>query len=223
VLVPSVRNLPQAQAIDELEERGLRANVDRLPSETVREGLTVRTVPSAGTEVERGERIQLFISSGPELTTVPGVIGLSSDSAEAQISDAGLVPAVQEQESEQPEGEVIAQDPGAGAQLELGSTVTITVSTGIEQVVVPDVVGLGAGDAERQLRAEGLAPVRRESEVSDPAQDGQVIDQRPGAGVEVEPGRQVVIVVGALVEQEQLVPVEPDPAPPTEPPAEPPP
>jgi eukaryotic-like serine/threonine-protein kinase len=223
VLVPSVRNLPQAQAIDELEERGLRANVDRLPSETVREGLTVRTVPSAGTEVERGERIQLFISSGPELTTVPGVIGLSSDSAEAQISDAGLVPAVQEQESEQPEGEVIAQDPGAGAQLELGSTVTITVSTGIEQVVVPDVVGIGAGDAERQLRAEGLAPVRRESEVSDPAQDGQVIDQRPAAGVEVEPGRQVVIVVGALVEEEQLAPVEPDPAPPAEPPAEPPP
>jgi eukaryotic-like serine/threonine-protein kinase len=221
VLVPSVRNLPQAQAIDELEERGLRANVDRLSSETVREGLTVRTVPSAGTEVERGERIQLFISSGPELTTVPGVIGLSSDSAEAQISDAGLVPAVQEQESEQPEGEVIAQDPGAGVQLELGSTVTITVSTGIEQIVVPDVVGIGAGDAERQLRAEGLAPVQRESEVSDPAQDGQVIDQRPAAGVEVEPGRQVVIVVGALVEEEQLAPLEPDPAPPAEPPAEP--
>jgi beta-lactam-binding protein with PASTA domain len=80
-------------------------------------------------------------------------------------------------------------------------------------VVVPDVVGIGAGDAERQLRAEGLTPVRRESEVSEPAQDGQVIDQRPGAGVEVEPGREVVIVIGALVEEEQLAPVEPDPAP----------
>jgi beta-lactam-binding protein with PASTA domain len=218
VLVPTVRNLPQGQAIDELEERGLRANVDRLSSEEVRAGLAMRTVPGAGTEVERGERIQLFISSGPELVVVPAVIGLSSDSAEAQISDAGLVPAVQEAESEEPEGEVISQDPGAGAELRLGSTVTITVSTGIEQVVVPDVVGIGAGDAERQLRAEGLAPVRREMEVTDPSQDGQVIDQRPAAGVEVEPGRQVVIVVGALVEQEQLAPVEPQPDPaPTEP------
>jgi beta-lactam-binding protein with PASTA domain len=78
------------------------------------------------------------------------------------------------------------------------------------------VVGIGAGDAERQLRAEGLVPVRREMEVSDPAEDGQVIDQRPGAGVEVDQGREVVIVVGALVEQEQLAPVEPNP-PPTEP------
>jgi eukaryotic-like serine/threonine-protein kinase len=93
--------------------------------------------------------------------------------------------------------------------------VTITVSTGIERVVVPDVVGIGAGDAERQLRAEGLAPVRREMEVEDPSQDGQVIDQRPAAGVEVDPGREVVIVVGALVEQEELAPVEPE-APPGE-------
>jgi len=214
VLVPTVRNLPQGQAIDELEERGLRANVDRLASENVRAGLALRTVPGAGTEVERGERIQLFISSGPELVAVPSVTGLSRDSAEAQISDAGLVPAVQESESEEPEGEVISQDPSAGSELRVGSTVTITVSTGIEQVVVPDVVGIGAGDAERQLRAEGLAPVRREQEVSDPAQDGQVIDQRPSAGVEVERGRVVVIVVGALVEQEQLAPVEPDPVPP---------
>jgi eukaryotic-like serine/threonine-protein kinase len=216
VLVPTVRNLPQGQAIDELEERGLRANVDRLSSEEVRAGIALRTVPSAGTEVERGERIQLFISSGPELLAVPGVIGLSQASAEAQISAAGLVPAVQEQESGESEGQVIAQDPGAGAELRRGSTVTITVSTGIEQVVVPDVVGIGAGDAERQLRAEGLTPARRETEVTDPAQDGRVIDQRPGAGVQVDPGREVVIVVGALVAEEQLAPLEPDPAPPPE-------
>jgi eukaryotic-like serine/threonine-protein kinase len=215
VLVPTVRNLPQGQAIDELEDRGLRANVDRLSSEEVRAGLALRTVPGAGTEVERGERIQLFISSGPELVAVPAVIGLSSDSAEAQISDAGLVPAVQEAESEEPEGEVISQDPSAGTELRLGSTVTITVSTGIEQVVVPDVVGIGAGDAAGQLRAEGLVPVRREMEVADPSQDGQVIDQRPGAGVEVDPGREVVIVVGALVEQEELAPLDPE-APPGE-------
>jgi eukaryotic-like serine/threonine-protein kinase len=213
VLVPGVRNLSQAQAIDELEERGLRANVDRLSSDDVRRGFAIRTVPGAGNEVERGERIQLFISSGPELVGTPGVVGLSRDSAEAQITDAGLVPAVREEESEEPEGEVISQDPAAGTELERGSTVTITVSTGVEQVVVPDVVGLEVRDAERQLRAEGLVPVRRESEVSDPTQEGRVIDQRPGTGVEVERGREVVIVIGALIEEEELAPVEPDPAP----------
>jgi eukaryotic-like serine/threonine-protein kinase len=213
VLVPTVQNLPQAQAIEEIEDRGLRATVDRRPSETVREGLALRTVPGAGEEVERGERIQLFISSGPEQVVVPEVIGLSRDSGEARISDVGLVPAVQEQESEEPEGEVIAQDPAAGTELERGSTVTITVSSGIEEVVVPNVVGLSAGDASRQLRADGLTPVVRETEVTDPAEDGNVIDQRPAAGVEVERGREVVIIVGALVEEEELAPVEPPPEP----------
>jgi eukaryotic-like serine/threonine-protein kinase len=141
------------------------------------------------------------------------VTGLSRDSAEAQISELGLVPAVQELESEEPEGQVISQDPGAGTELERGSTVTITVSTGVERVVVPDVVGIGARDAERQIRASGLVPVRREMEVSDASQDGVVIDQRPGTGVEVERGREVVIVVGAFVEEEELAPLEPDPAP----------
>jgi eukaryotic-like serine/threonine-protein kinase len=209
VLVPTVQNLPQAQAIKEIEDRGLRANVDRRPSETVRQGLALRTVPGAGEEVERGERIQLFISSGPEEVSVPDVVGLSADSGEGRISDVGLVPAVREQESEEPEGQIIAQDPAAGTDLERGSTVTITVSTGVEEVVVPNVVGLGGGDAEAQLRADGLVPVRRESEVTDAAQDGKVIDQRPAAGVQVERGRQVVIIVGSFVEEEELAPVEP--------------
>jgi beta-lactam-binding protein with PASTA domain len=74
-------------------------------------------------------------------------------------------------------------------------------------------VGIGARDAEHQLRAEGLTPVRRESNVTDPSQDGQVIDQRPGAGIEVERGREVVIVVGVLVEEEEPAPPEPEPAP----------
>jgi beta-lactam-binding protein with PASTA domain len=64
-------------------------------------------------------------------------------------------------------------------------------------------------------------PVQRESDVTDPAQDGKVIDQRPAAGVQVESGRAVVIVVGVLVEPDVLTPGEPEPQP--EPPPEAPP
>jgi eukaryotic-like serine/threonine-protein kinase len=213
VRVPSVQGLPRAVALEELEDRGLKATVSERPSDDVEAGLALRTVPRAGEEVERGERVQLFISSGPELVTVPEVIGLSRDSAESRIVGSDLVPAVQEQESEAPEGEVIAVDPVAGTSLERGSTVMITVSTGIPLVVVPNVTGLGRGDASGQLRADGLVPVVRETEVTDGSQDGKVIDQRPAAGVQVEGGRQVVIVVGVLVEPDVLTPVEPEPEP----------
>jgi eukaryotic-like serine/threonine-protein kinase len=137
---------------------------------------------------------------------VPDVVGLSRESAEDTISDAGLSPGqIGEQESSEPEGEVIAQDPGAGSEVERDTTVDLTVSTGIETVNVPNVIGLRGADAAAQLRADGLVAVRRETEVTDTAQDGQVIDQRPAAGTEVEKGRPVVIIIGRLA-KEQVIP-----------------
>jgi eukaryotic-like serine/threonine-protein kinase len=210
VLVPSVAKLPQEQAINEIEDAGLRVNLERENSDDVRAGFAIRTVPRAGEEVVRGTRITLFVSEGPELVAIPDVIGLSSDSAESALRAEGLGVAVQEQESEETEGTVIDQSPGGGAQVEVGTTVTITVSTGIETVDVPNVIGLRPGAAEGQIGATGLSAIRSERTVTDPAQDGVVIDQRPGAGVELEPGGQVVIVVGVLQEEEQVEPVQPE-------------
>ena len=214
VRVPSVANLPVKQVVNRLEDRGLRADLDKRSSDSVDEGLAIRSVPGAGEVVERGETVKVFISSGPEQVEVPDVIGLSRESAEARISDAGLEPgAVTEQESEEPEGEVLAQDPAGGAEVERGAAVNLTVSTGVETVDVPDVVGLGAGDASGQIRADGLVPVQRETEVTDPAEDGVVIDQRPAAGTDVEKGREVVIIVGVLVEEDVITPGPPEAAP----------
>jgi eukaryotic-like serine/threonine-protein kinase len=209
VRVPTVRGLPQAVAIDELEDAGLSANVDRRPSDSVPEGRAIRTVPPAGEQVERGERVTLLISSGPEQVEVPDVTGLSRDSAENLLADAGLEVAVQEQESEEPEDDVISQDPAGGTEVDRGSRVTITVSTGIEQVSVPNVVGLPARQAASQLRAEELTPTQLERDVTDPAQDGVVIEQRPAANIEVDKGRQVVIIVGVLIQDDQITPEEP--------------
>jgi len=213
VRVPSVQGYATALAIRQLEKRGLEATVERRPSESIDSGHAIRTVPGAGEEVEKGERVTLFISSGPERVTVPDVTGLSRDSAEAELTDAGFTPLVQEQESQEPEDEVISQDPAAGVDLERGATVTITVSTGIETVDVPNVLGLGPGDAGRLIRAEGLNPIQREQDVTDPAQDGKVIDQRPAAGTELEEGQPVVIIIGSLVEDDVLTPDEPEPEP----------
>jgi eukaryotic-like serine/threonine-protein kinase len=212
VLVPGVVGLPQAQAIDDLESAGLRVTRDLEFSDEVRDGIAIRTVPREGTEVTRGTRVRLLVSQGPEPITVPGVVGLSQESAEATLRDAGLGVAVQNQESDEPEGDVIAQTPGADAQVDRGTTVTITVSTGRQTVAVPNVLGLGGPDAAGQISGVGLSPVQRERAVMDPAEDGVVIDQRPAAGTELDQGAQVVIVVGVLEEPEEdtLTPTEPE-------------
>jgi eukaryotic-like serine/threonine-protein kinase len=209
VRVPSVARLPQEQAIDDLQDVDLKVTTESQSSDEVRAGFAIRTVPRAGEEVERDTRVTLFVSTGPEQVTVPDVVGLSSDSAQARLDAEGFGVAVQEQESEAAEGEVILQSPGGGTQVDVGTTVTITVSTGIEQVDVPNVVGLPPREAEGQISGVGLTPVRSERNVTDPEQDGVVIDQRPGAGVELDEGGQVVIIVGVLQPEEEVQPAEP--------------
>ena len=202
VLVPPVENRSRDSAIAELRDADLKVTVDPQESSEVREGFAIRTLPGEGTEVERGSRVRLFVSTGPEQVTVPDVTGLSRDSALEEIQSAGLRAVVREEESDEREGDVTAQDPPGGTTVDRDTTVTITVSTGRQQVDVPDVVGLDPGAAARQVRDAGLEPVRRDRTVSDPSEDGVVIEQRPGPGVELEEGRGVVIIVGVLVEEQ---------------------
>jgi eukaryotic-like serine/threonine-protein kinase len=213
VRLPSVENLPERLAIKELNDAGLKANVDRESSESIREGLAIRTVPRGGAEVQRGTRVKLFVSSGPEEVSVPDVTGLSRESAEARLEDEGLGVSVEEVESDEPEDEVLSQSPAGGTSVARGTTVAIEVSVGQPQVTVPDVTGLSPSAASSRLRALGLVPSRQERSTTNPDEDGQVIDQRPGAGAEVEKGRTVVIVVGSLIQDEEINPPADEPPP----------
>jgi eukaryotic-like serine/threonine-protein kinase len=205
VRVPSVRGSPVALALQTLKKARIdKVTVDPRPSSTVDKGTALRTIPAAGELVTIGERITLLVSSGPAQVKVPDVTGLARDSAESLLTDAGFEPAVEEAESDKPEDEVISQNPAAGTQVDRGSRVTITVSKGIEKVSVPDVAGRTRRDASAQLRAVGLVPVVQEQDVTDPAQDGVVISERPGAATELEKGKQVVIVVGVLIQGDEL-------------------
>jgi serine/threonine-protein kinase len=208
VLVPPVENLPREQAIRELEQAGLKVRWEERPSEDVRDGFAIRTVPEEGQAVERGSRVRLLVSSGPEQVAVPDVTGLSRDSAQDALQGEGLRVSVVEEAAEEPEDQVVSQDPAAGTEVDEGSRVTITVSTGPEQVEVPDVTGLPALEARRALREAGLEPTVRDSPVADELQDGTVVEQSPDAGSEVDEGSSVVIFVGRFEPAETLAPEE---------------
>jgi serine/threonine-protein kinase len=210
VLVPPVDKLRQGQAIRELEDAGLEVTLDREFSDTVRDDFAIRTVPREGTEVTKGTRVRLLVSNGPEQVTVPDVLGLSRESAEDRLREEGLSVSVEEQESDEPEGDVISQNPSGGAEVSRGETVTITVSTGQPQVDVPDVIGETEERAVGRISAAGLNPVTQERTVTDPSQDGVVIEQRPGAGTSVDQGDQVTLVIGVLEEMDTLEPAPPE-------------
>ena len=206
--VPSVEGLPQERAVKELNKASFKVNLDTEPSETVKQGFAIRTAPKEGTEVERGTRIRLLVSSGPARVQVPGVVGLLRESAESRLTSDGFSVTVRSEESEQPKDEVISQTPSAGTSAERGASVTITVSSGPpdkpeeDTVSVPSVTGQSASAAAAALRAAGFSVSTRERDTEDESENGKVISQSP-AGGEAERGSTVAIVVGKFKEPEE--------------------
>jgi beta-lactam-binding protein with PASTA domain len=205
--VPSVEDLPQERAVKELNKVGFKVNLDTEPSNTVKDGFAIRTVPKEGTNVERGTRVRLFVSSGPARVQVPGVVGLLRESAESRLTSDGFNVDVRTEESSQPKDEVVSQSPSAGTSTERGATVTITVSTGPppkpkeeeDKVAVPSVTGQSGSAAAAALRAAGFSVSTQQKDTEDESEDGKVISQQP-AGGEAERGSTVTIVVGKLKE-----------------------
>jgi beta-lactam-binding protein with PASTA domain len=62
-----------------------------------------------------------------------------------------------------------------------------------------------------------LKPVKKERATTNQDEDGQVLDERPGGGSQVDKGRSVVIVVGKFKKPAQPTPT-PTPTPAPQPP-----
>ncbi len=91
-------------------------------SETVPQGRVVRTGPAAGTAVPKGSTVELVVSSGPPLLTVPDLSGLTGREAEDRLVAAGWsVSSIVGPSG----GRVLATDPPAGAQRPKGSPIRI--------------------------------------------------------------------------------------------------
>jgi eukaryotic-like serine/threonine-protein kinase len=194
VAVPSVTGLPSGEAQDQLRAAGLRPEVEQAFSDTVKKGQVIETSPPGGTTVEKGTKVTLQVSRGKERVDVPDVTGETEDNARSALQDAGLrVGKVTEEESEEETGTVTGQDPAAGASVAKGTAVNLTVA---KAVTIPDVVDESEEDATKTLEDAGFDVRVRDQTVTDPAQDGIVLEQSPAADEQRRKGSRVTIVVG---------------------------
>jgi beta-lactam-binding protein with PASTA domain len=125
---------------------------------------------------------------------VPAVVRLTEAQAIERLDAEGFQAQSQRRRSDEaPEGIVFAQRPGAGRELEEGSTVELLISSGPASIEVPSVAGLEADLAEQRLRDAGFE-VRR-AEVFSEEPPGAVVAQDPGPGERAQVGSRVRINV----------------------------
>jgi eukaryotic-like serine/threonine-protein kinase len=194
--VPATAGLAREEAEEKLEAAGFESDVETVSSDSVEEGLVIHSEPSAGETATNGSSVTLVVSAGPKLAKVPVLVGTQRSVAVQQIRGRGLEASISEEEGSTPAGEVIAQSPSAGTEVEAGSTVAIVVSAGEEQARVPNVIGKLRREAVQAVREAGLEPTVEEEETEVAGKVGRAIDQFPPPSSELEPGAAVTIVVG---------------------------
>ncbi|MFB7886770.1 Stk1 family PASTA domain-containing Ser/Thr kinase [Cellulosimicrobium cellulans] len=186
-----------------LDGANLDHTVEERYDDTVPEGAVVETDPPSGEPVRKDGSVQLVVSKGVRMLTVPtGLVGATQVDATSALEGADLTVGdpVAKAHDEVPEGQVMAVTDGDGNPIEEGATirhdvpVVLTVSSGPAPVVVPQVTGSQKDAAIKALEDQGLEPAVTE-EYSESVAAGLVIRQDPEQGSDAHRTDTVNVVV----------------------------
>jgi eukaryotic-like serine/threonine-protein kinase len=193
--IPTVAGLTADEAKKRLQNAGFfSVTTSERFDNSIPKGQVIGTEPAAGTQLSTTQTVTLLISKGANRVEVPNVVGLDDQEALSRLDSAGLSGTVVQRDSDEPQGKVISQSPGAGKLINRGSQVTLFVSSGA--VTVPDVTGQARKTAVTTLKKAGFVVAVTEETTDDPAQIGRVISAFPPAGSRAQRGDTVTISVG---------------------------
>lgn len=159
-------------------------------------------VYSANYKVKEKSKVSVKISKGTEQTTVPKVAGMIYEEAVAALEKNKLkAEKIEETSKTIKEGIVISQETDANTTANAGDTVKIHVSigTGVNQVVMPNVLGKKEADAKSALEAKNLV-VKVEYKENTDKENGEVLEQSIKSGENIDEGTEVTITVNKLAE-----------------------
>ncbi|GAA4142707.1 Stk1 family PASTA domain-containing Ser/Thr kinase [Streptomyces tunisiensis] len=176
------------------------------PCEKQAKGNICEQDPTAGTKVEKGDTVNLVVSTGAPKVAVPSVIGDQLEDAKAELEGEkyGFVVEVEEEISGEEPGTVVEQKPDLGEEVEKGTTVTLTVAKAEEKVTVPDVLTKGCDEAKAQMAESNLTGTCVDEPTDDPNMDGKVIRTSPDVSAQVSKNTQVTIFIGKAKAPEKV-------------------
>ncbi|MCT1712222.1 serine/threonine protein kinase [Dietzia sp. HMSC21D01] len=198
VTIPEVAQRPVAEVVEELTALGLEPVQAPAPHPEIPEGHVISSDPIAGKRLAVDSEINLIVSTGKPILSVPNVMGMSPADARLALEEAGfqVVPENEARPSTpEDQDKVVDTDPAPGAQVPSDRPVRLTVGSGPEQVAVPGVVGQGAESARATLEAAGFRVDTLR--VDGTAPEGQVVGQSTPAGQSQLKGATITLQVSA--------------------------
>ncbi|MBI3692144.1 MAG: PASTA domain-containing protein, partial [Mycolicibacterium aromaticivorans] len=156
-----------------------------------------------------------MVSGNPRNVQIPDVRGQSQADAIAALQNKGFkIRTLQKTDNTIPPQKVIGTDPAANTMVAAGDDITINVSSGPEQQVVPDCTGLSYTDCAKKLDDAGFSKHKQVLGTSTPEQRDKVVQTIPPANQHATITAEISVVVGTGPEsaiipdvKDQTVPV----------------
>ena len=197
--VPNVIGMTQAEAEEALKDAKLDYKIGTpVVTDEYESGQVVSTNPDAGTKVKKGYKVEIIISkkSDDETVKVPPVIGLNIEDAEETLENFDLKYKVVYEDSDKEPDTIIKQDPEARTEVDLNSTVTLTVSREMKDVDVPNLIGMTQKEAKKALEEVGLK-LGNVKEQDSKKEEGTVIEQSKTKNSTAKEGDSIDIVISS--------------------------
>jgi serine/threonine-protein kinase len=201
--VPNFVSQTLAGAQKMAENRDLTLAPTRKPCAEEPKGNICSQEPPFGSTVNKGDTINVVVSTGAPKVSVPSVKGKTLDEAKQILGDDkyGFTVKTKYEESEEDPNTVLEQNPSLGDEVEKGSTITLTISKEKKQSVVPDVSRQSCEAAKAQMEANNLVGECVDTETDDQNLVGKVIQTTPTANTQADPGSKVQIQIGKAKQQ----------------------
>ena len=204
VLIPDLAGLTLEEAKAKAEESKLKVEVKEERYDTeVEEGKIISQDPvyRENYKIKEKTTINVVVSLGQKIVKVPKVTGKTLEEAIELLENEDLIVEIVEEPSKKIEaGYVISQDVPENTEVGAGSTVTITVSTGVEESIVPYLVGKTEAEAKKLIEEAGLILATVLYSEDTTKDDGVVLRQSLDAGETVEKESKITITVNKIEE-----------------------
>ena len=203
VEVPSLIGKSKLEAETVIKDSNLVFEViEEVYDEAIPEGYIVWQNPESPMKIKENRTVQVKVSKGSSLVTLPDFSNMKYEDAVKKIEDLGLIADVKKENSSKiDEGNIIKQFPASKTDVQLRSTVTIYVSEGEEIIYakVPNLIGKSETEAKKLLSDNKLllkSPIEYVQDES--KEDGVVIKQSVPASNSVEEMTAISITVNKL-------------------------
>lgn len=168
-------------------------------SDTVEKGKIISQTPEANSEVTPAKTsVKFIVSKGAKPIKISDYVGTSINEALLDLANNGINESQvkqTQQESEKEAGTILSQTPSAGSSVTPGkTTINFVVSSGPNEVSVPDFTGMSKSDAQNAAKEAGLT-VNFEEDYDNQVPAGQVIRSNPSAGEKVKKNSSVTVTL----------------------------